>query len=89
MFESFSRRLGHVESKLKPTPHCAVQQFRMVGRGHGHDITRKLVDLHEQKRYHALYFAGFVIVATLFSDGIELVKQEHAWDGPHIFEQAC
>ncbi|MDB5577799.1 MAG: hypothetical protein JWR80_2975 [Bradyrhizobium sp.] len=61
----------------------------MVGRGHGHDVTWKLVDLHEKKRYHALDFTGFVIVATLLPDGVELVEQKHAWHGPHVFEQAC
>lgn len=60
----------------------------MVGRGHGHNVTRKLVDLHEQKRHHPLNFAGLVIVATLLPDGIELVEQKHARDSPHIFEQA-
>jgi hypothetical protein len=76
------------KTKLKATPDRSIEQFGVVRCRKGDDITWQLIYLHKQERDNALYLPSFVTVASLLSNGIELVKEQHAWNGSRVIEEA-
>lgn len=60
----------------------------MIGSGDYHNITRQLIELHQEKRHYALDFTGLVNIAALFPDSIELIEEQYARSGADILEQA-
>ena len=68
----------HVDPKLKTPPYGAIQKLRMIGRRYGNDVAGQLIELHQQERDDPLDLTGFMDVAPFFSDGIELVEEQHA-----------
>ena len=73
--ERVVRRLRHGKPQLKAPPHRAIEKFGVVCRGYRDHVARELIDLHQQERDDAFDLAGFVNVAALFSDRIELVEK--------------
>ncbi len=47
----------------------------MVCRRNGNDVTRELIDLHQQEGNNTLNLTGLVVVSSLFSYGVELIKE--------------
>lgn len=82
------RGAWHGEPQLKPPPHRTIEQFGVVCRGDCDHVTRELIDLHQQERDDAFDLAGFVDVAALLSDRIELVKKQYARHSARIVEEA-
>lgn len=61
----------------------------MVSCGHNSDIAGQLIELHQQKRHDALYFAGFVDVTALLSNGVKLIEKQYARHCARVFKQPC
>src|ERR1700680_2878651 len=49
-------------------------------------VARQFIDLHEERGDDPLYFTGLMNVASLFSNGIKLIKKKHARDGAGIIK---
>jgi hypothetical protein len=75
------------ETQLETSPDCAVQKFRMVGRGDDDDVARHLVELHQQKRNNPLDLARLMSVAAFFPDGIEFIEEQDAGLRSNVVEQ--
>lgn len=60
----------------------------MVGGGDDDNVTRQLVELHQQEGDNALDFARLMNVAAFLADRIELVEKKNARCRPRIFEEA-
>lgn len=80
-------RSRKVETQLEAPPHCLIKQLAMVGRRYDDHIARQLIKLHQKEGDNSLDFAGFMGVAPLFADCIELVKEKNAGTSPNIVEQ--
>ncbi len=80
-------RCREPESHLETAPHGPVEQFSMVGGGNDDNVARQLVKLHEQEGDDALDLTRLVGVTAFLADGVELIKEEHAWPCPHVIEQ--
>jgi len=59
----------------------------MIRRRNGNDVTRQLINLHQQKGNDTLNLTGLVIVSALLADGVELIKKKYARDGSCIVEE--
>ena len=60
----------------------------MIGGGDHDHITGQGIDLQQQGADDALNFSGFVNVATLLTESVELIKEEDAWMRPDEIEEA-
>lgn len=84
-----SRRRRHVDPQLEPAPDGPIKKLGVVGGSNHNNVTRKLVELHQEERYNALDFAGFVDVSAFLADGIEFVEEEYARHCAGVLEEAC
>src|SRR5229473_3890764 len=76
------------EPQLKPPPSRSVQQFGMVRGRSDNRVAGQFVDLHEERRNDPLDLTGFVNIASLFANGVKLIKKKYAGRGPGIIKNA-
>lgn len=58
----------------------------MVGRRHDNYITRKLVELHQQKGDDPLNLARFVSISPLFPNSVKLIEEKNARLNSNVIE---
>ena len=75
--------------RLEPPPDSSVEQFGVICRGDGKDITRKLIELHKKERHDPLDLSCFVGVTALFAYRIEFVEEKNTRARAHIIKQVA
>jgi hypothetical protein len=79
--DRFAPRLRKFQTKLEPPPDRPIEQFGVV-RGADHDaVGRQRVQLQQERIHYPLDLAGFMDVAALLPDRVELVEEQNARRG--------